>query len=162
MPMTMIPEGVDEITKMLNSLGENADRAASSGLYDGAAVMADEVKSHARAIRSVKFHYAKFPPKVMRDVSHEEKEAVQNGVGIARFEHTTGNVMTSVGYGRTAGYAMIAGRKKAIPMIANAINSGTSFLRKQPFFRHAVLTGTRPASEAIQKTIEDKLDQMIK
>ena len=163
MPMTMIPEGVEELQKMLKKLGDNAQRAAATGLYDGAGVMADEIKDHAKNIPTAPFHYAVFPPTIRRDVSPEEKEVVQNGIGIARFNKSGGgNVTTSVGYGRSAGYAMMAGRRKPIPLIANAINSGTSFMRKQPFFRHAVSEGTRPASEAMQRKIEDILEQMTK
>ena len=156
MPMTMIPEGVEEIKKMLNQLGQNADRVATAALYDGAGIMADEIKSAAGNIRTAPFHYAVF---IQRDVSPEEKTVVQNGIGIGRFEHGTG-VNTAVGYGRKSGYAMMVGRRKAIPQIANAINSGTSFMRKQPFVREAAASGGPKASAAMMKKIEEKLDEM--
>ena len=71
------------------------------------------------------------------------------------------NANTSVGYANS-GYTTVAGKLKPIPKIANAINSGTSFMKKQPFFRKAVTTGTKTASEAMTKKIEAEIDALTK
>lgn len=47
---------------------------------------------------------------------------------------------------------------KPIGVIANAINSGTSFMEKQPFFRRAVSRGTRKAKAAIIQAAEQMFD----
>lgn len=154
MPYTMKTEGIEEISKMLSRLESQAQPAASKALYTGAGIMADEVDRQAESITTEPFHYAVF---VQRSVSPEEKAVVQNGVGIAKFQKNGSDVQTSVGYGN-AGYAMVAGKRKPIPKIANAINSGTSFLKKQPFFRKAVNSGTTKASEAIKSSIEKDFD----
>ena len=82
-------------------------------------------------------------------------------MGIAKFKKNGADVNTSVGYGN-AGYAMLAGKRKPIPLIANAINSGTSFMKKQPFFRRAVVQGTAKAEEAIVAKIEAEIDALTK
>lgn len=51
---------------------------------------------------------------------------------------------------------------KPIPVIANAINSGTSFMRKQPFYRKAVSQNTQKAIEAIEKTVESEMEQIAR
>ena len=158
MPYTMKSEGFEQISKMLNSLGENAQKVASKGLYDGAGVMAAEIKEGAGKINTAPFHYAVF---VTREPSPEEKEIVQKGMGIAKFKKNGADVNTSVGYGN-AGYATLAGKQKPIPLIANAINSGTSFMKKQPFFRRAVVQGTAKAEEAIVAKIEAEIDALTK
>ena len=158
MGYTMKTEGLDDLSKMLNQLGEQAGKVAAVGLYDGAGVMAGEVKNQAERIRASKFHYGVF---VTRDPSHEEKAAVVNaGAGVAKFDKNGGEVNTSVGYSN-AGYVEIAGRIKPVPLIANAINSGTSFMKKQPFFRRAVSNGTQKATDAIVKTAEAKIEEII-
>ena len=53
-----------------------------------------------------------------------------------------------------AGYAQLKGRKVPIPLIVNAINSGTSFMKKQPFFRKAASKATPKAVQAMKNTIE--------
>ena len=154
MPYKMIPEGIQELSQMLARLENQAQPVASKGLYKGAGIMADEVQSQAESITTEPFHYAVF---VQRSASPEEKAVVQNGVGIAKFQKNGSDVQTSVGYGN-AGYAMMAGKRKPIPKIANAINSGTSFMKKQPFFRRAVNSGSAKASEAIRDSIEKDFD----
>ena len=140
MGYTMKTEGLDDLNKMLSQLGEQAGKVAAVGLYDGAGVMAKEIGNQARRIRASKFHYGVF---VTRDPSHEEKAAVVNaGAGVAKFDKNGGEV-------------------KPVPLIANAINSGTSFMKKQPFFRRAVSNGTQKAADAIVKTAEAKIEEII-
>lgn len=157
MPITMQTEGMDDLLSRLKKLGDNAGRAAASGLYEGAGVMADEIKGAAGKIRTAPFHYAVF---IRREVSPEEKEVVQKGIGVSKFDFTGDGVNTAVGYGRASGYAMMAGRRKPIPLIANAINSGTSFMTKQPYVREAAATGGEKATNAIVKKIEEKINEM--
>lgn len=156
MPITAKVEGMSEISEMLTKLEEEAPAAAAAGLYEGAGIMAAEIKKGAESIKAAPFHYAKF---ITRDPSPEEKSAVQGAVGIAKFEKNGSEVNTSVGYGN-AGYADVAGKQKPIAQIANAINSGTSFLRKQPFVRKAASSGSKRAEAATIKTIEERLNKI--
>lgn len=157
MPYSIQVEGMKEISDMLAKLGDKSTAAAASGLYDGAGVMAGEIQQKAGSISTAPFHYAVF---ITREPSPEEKEIVQQGIGIAKFNKNGSEVNTSVGYGN-AGYAMLAGKQKAVAQIANAINSGTSFMKKQPFVRNAVASARRKSEEAIVKTIEAKFNDII-
>ena len=160
MKMTMSTDGVAEIERMLKDLGGKANGIAAKGLYDGAGSMAESVRDGAQGIKTEKFHYTVFG---QRMPSPEEKAIVTGakGVGVARFKWGDGDVNTSVGYSN-AGYAMLNGRRKPIPLIANAINSGTSFMKRQPFFRRAVVQGTAKAEEAIVAKIEAEIDALTK
>ena len=157
MPYTMKVEGMDKVSKMLNELGKNAGKAAAFGLYDGAGVMANEIHAGANNVLAAKFHYGVF---VKRLPSLEEKAAIQDACGIATFDKNGSEVNTSVGYANS-GYADIGGKLKPVPMIAAAINSGTSFMDKQPFFARAVTTGTKKASDAIVRSIEEQYEKLI-
>ena len=159
--VTIDAVGLDGVKKIFDELGKNAGKAASAGLYEGAGVMADAIKTETDNIEAVEFHYAVFPPAIQRDPSYEEKEAVQSGkMGVAKFERDMNGVQTSVGFAR-AGYAMVNGRRKPIALIANAINSGTSFMRAQPFFRKAVSVGTPKATKKIADTIREHYERTI-
>ena len=48
---------------------------------------------------------------------------------------------------------------KPIPVIANAINSGTSFMQKQPFFRKGVSKHQRAAMEAMERRIKKRFEE---
>lgn len=158
MAYKMQTEGAADLERMLKSIGDAAEKVSARGLYEGAGVMADTVQKAAQSIRAEPFHYGVF---VQRLPSNEEKAAVMNAkAGIAKFRRDGYNPQTSVGYSRS-GYTTIGGKRKAIPLIANAINSGTSFMRKQPFFARAVSHGSRDASDAIVRRIEADIDEII-
>ena len=68
-------------------------------------------------------------------------------------------IQTSVGL-QNAGYAQIGSKTKPIPQIANAINSGTSFMQKQPFFRKAFSQKQGAAEAAIEAGIKAREDEL--
>ena len=55
-----------------------------------------------------------------------------------------------------------AQNQKPIGVIANAINSGTSFMKKQPFIQKGMMKGKTRAVEAMTKRIEQMLNKIIK
>ena len=94
--------------------------------------------------------------------SPEEKAIVQQAAaGIAKFNKNGTEVDTSVGF-RNAGYAELKGKMVPIPKIVNAINSGTSFMRKQPFVRQAARSGASKAIEAMKTAIEAEFEALTK
>lgn len=162
MPYQMKVDGMAEISEALDQLEKNAAAAAAQGLYEGAGVMADEVNQSAAGIRTEEFHYAVFPGATSRLPSPEEKEIVmQAAAGIAKFQTDGTEIDTSVGF-RNAGYAQLKGRTVPIPVIVNAINSGTSFMKKQPFIRKAASKGGPKAIKAMKDKIESVLDEYLK
>lgn len=50
--------------------------------------------------------------------------------------------------------------RKPVGVIANAINSGTSFMQKQPFFRKGVSKGTKDAEKATIQEIEKRVNAL--
>lgn len=155
MAITAKIEGMSEISEMLTALEEGAQGAAAAGLYDGAGVMADAIEAAIDGIQNAPFKYAVFGSRLP---SPEEVAALRGGVGIAKFDKNGSEVQTSIGFAN-AGYADVAGKSKPIALIANSINSGTSFMQKQPFFRKGVNKAKKRAEEAIAKTIEQRLEE---
>ena len=160
MPYRLKVEGMDEITEMLSQAAEAAPGIAARALYKGAGVVADEISKGARGLKTTRFRYANG---WQRDPSPEEKEALvaAGAAGIAKFEQTGNEASTSVGYGRR-GYVTINGKPKAVAVIANSINSGTSFMKKQPFIRKAVSQSKGKASQAIQDEIGRLVGEILK
>ena len=161
MPYKMRTEGMEELSEMLRALGESAESVASMALFEGAGVMAEEIKKSAEGIRTVEFEYA--GPGEYRLPSPEEKAIILSveGKGIARFRKDGDRVDTSVGYAR-AGYAELAGKTVPIPLIVNSINSGTSFMQKQPFMREAVNKGGKKAEKAMTDKVEAEWEKKMK
>ena len=148
-------DGMAEISNLLDKMAQDAPKVAAQALYDGAGIMADEIKKGAASIKTAPFHYAR---EGTRLPSPEEKAIVEAAsAGIAKFDKGADSVDTSVGY-RNAGYAMLGGKEKPIPQIVNAINSGTSFMQKQPFVRKAAKNGQNKAIQAMKDKIESAFE----
>ena len=160
MPYQMKVDGMAELSEQLSLMEERAPAVAAKALYDGAAVMVAEVKQSAQSIKTAPFKYASAGE--MRLPSPEEKAILLSvGAGVAKFDKNGTEVDTSIGY-RNAGYADLKGKKKPIPQIVNAINSGTSFMNKQPFVRKAAKSGGPKAIAAMSKVIETEFEAMTK
>ena len=151
-------DGMAEISEMLSKLEEAAPAVAAEALYEGAGIMSREITSAAESIRT-----GPGPTRESaRYATPEEKAAVLSvGAGIAKFHKSGTEVDTSVGY-RNSGYIDIKGKRKPIPLIVNSINSGTSFMHKQPFVRKAARSGGAKAMSKMQSYIEDAFEKMTK
>ena len=157
MPYVMEVDGMAEISEQLTQLEEVAPKVAALALYDGAGIMANEVRKQAQGIKTEPFRYAR---EGTRLPSPEEKEIVMKAsAGIAKFDKNGTEVDTSVGF-RNAGYATLNGKTKPIPLIVNSINSGTSFMQKQPFIRRAASQGAARAIEAMKKVVETEFEKV--
>ena len=158
MPFSIQVEGMNELIRSMEKLPEKAAKVAAEALYEGAGIVADKVSSAVNGIATEPFKYAKGGR--MRKPSPEEKALVAGAKhGVAKFRKNGVSVQTSVGY-QNAGYGTINGKTKPIPQIANAINSGTSFMQKQPFMRKAFSQSKGPAQAAIEGAIHARENEL--
>ena len=149
--------GMEDLVAKMSKLPDKGKSVAAQALYEGAAVVADSVSSAVQGIATEEFHYTKFGTRLP---SPEEKAILMGArKGVAKFRKTTSSVNTSVGM-QNAGYGTLNGKTKPIPLIANAINSGTSFMKPQPFFRRAIESQAGAAAAAIESGIESRLDEL--
>lgn len=148
------------ITEFLDDLDGAAAGAASAGLYKGAGVVADAISAAIDGIATEPFHYVKEgQPK--RKASPEEKAALGQGAfGIAKFRKGGGEVTTSIGMGNS-GYGQVNGRTVPVPVIARSIDSGTSFMQKQPFLKNALRKAGGEALAAIGAEIDARFSDII-
>ena len=180
-------EGMQQLFNAFDKLPDKARKIASEALYEGAGVVADAVSSAVQGIATEPFKYAKNGHK--RLASPEEKAMLTSSRhGVAKFRKGAGNVQTSVGFQRS-GYAPItwnhaktgasrtkykqsaSGRMvhasqgsgtsmKPIPLIANSINHGTSFMVRQPFLNKAFSKSKGAATAAMENGLQSRLDEL--
>lgn len=161
MPYELKVDGMAEISATLEKLEQDAPKVAARALYEGAGVMRTELEKAAEGIKTEKFQ-GKVPEGKTRLPSPEEKAVVQRGaIGIAKFAKNGTEVDTSVGFSK-AGYTKMAGKTVPIALIANSINSGTSFMQKQPFFRKGKTSGGKKALNVMERAIEKMFEDKIK
>lgn len=162
MPYQMKVDGMEEISETLSKMEQEAPKVAARALYEGAGIMASEVNRGAASIKTAPFKYASTSRNETRLPSPEEKEIVVTAAaGIAKFNKNGTEVDTSVGF-QNAGYAQLGNKMVPIPVVVNAINSGTSFMKKQPFVRRSASRATPKALEAMRKRIEEEFEAIGK
>lgn len=150
--------GMDDLLGKLQKAGDAAHDIAAAGLYEGAGVMADAVSQAVRSIATEPFRYAAGGHR--RLPSPEEKAVLEAAEkGVAHFRDDGGSVNTSVGL-NAAGYGTVAGRTKPVGLIANSINSGTSFMSKQPFYRRAQSQSKGQALGKIETKLREEVDKL--
>jgi HK97 gp10 family phage protein len=158
MPFSFKVEGMDQLLSNFGKLPETAKKVAAEALYEGAGVMADAVGQAVRGIVTKRMKYPA-PEGKQRMPSPEEKEILENARhGVAKFRNNGNEIDTSVGF-QNSGYAVLKGRVVPVPVIANSINSGTSFMKKQPFMRKAFSQNKAKAIAAIENGIKAREDQ---
>ena len=150
--------GMDDLLGKLQKAGDAAHDIAAAGLYEGAGVMADAVSQAVRGIATEPFRYAAGGRR--RLPSPEEKAVLEVAEkGVAHFRDDGGSVNTSVGL-NAAGYGTVAGRTKPVGLIANSINSGTSFMSKQPFYRRAQSQSKGQALGKMETKLREEIDKL--
>ena len=180
--------GMDELIRSLDMLPKEGARIASEALYEGAGVVADSVSRAVNSIRTQPFKYAKGG--TMRLPSPEEKALVAGARhGVAKFKKTGVKVQTKVGY-QTSGYGAITWNHaktyggsrtkykqgangkmvhasrgtgqsmKPVLLIINSINSGTSFMVRQPFMNKSLSQSKAPARAALDNGISSRLEEL--
>ena len=181
-------EGMDELIQTMEKLPQKARKIAAEGLYEGAGLVADQVSAAVQGIVTAPFKYAKGGKK--RLPSPEEKAILMNARhGVAKFKNNGLRIDTSVGY-QNSGYGAITWNHaktfggsrtkyknggngkmvhasrgtgqsmKPVPLIANSINHGTSFMSRQPFLRKAFSQSEGKATAAIESGIQSRLDEL--
>ena len=191
MAYNVTTEGLEDLTRALDSIGNAAQGVAAASLYEGAGVLADAVSQAVHGIVTEPFKYATGGKR--RKPSPEEKAAIvgAGSAGIAKFRKNGLTVDTVIGFTKS-GYAIVGGKRsksartnyrynpkngqithsskagkgtvnvKPVALIANSINSGTSFMDKQPFFRRAVSRSKGRAIERMETEAKRRIDEITK
>ena len=153
--------GFEDMDAILAKIGQEAERIAKAALYEGAGVAADNYTRAAASIRTEESDEVWGTESRPRLAWPCEKAALTSSIGIARFRGEGGaEINTIVGVG--VGYYPIRGKLQAKKKIANAINHGTSFMFKQPIFRGAASKSRKAVEEAMVRTAEKMMNEIVK
>ena len=98
-------------------------------------------------------------------VSPTQKQALQEGFGLAEMEQDGKGWNTKAGF---AGYADESTATKKypnglpVPLLARAIESGSSVRQKHPFVRTAVNGARQDAVDAMERTVDEEIRKTMK
>ena len=152
--------GLDEFVSMLNTLGEAGKKITSKALFEGAAVAAAAVVEAVNGLPTEPDRGAPRPGHPYQVITPGDQAALAAAVGISKFNREGDSVDCAVGFSGYGGHTEpdYPGGVP-MPMIARAIESGSSVRAKNPFFRKAI-SGCKGAvlakmTETAEKTIND-------
>lgn len=151
--------GIDEYLKQLNTLSDTGVGLCKRAVYDGAAVVAQEVQAEVNSLPVMTHNPEKGESLT---VLSYERDGLLEGLGISKIKDDGGYINTKVGFD---GYNRL--RSKKYPnghpnqMIARSIESGTSFRRKNPFMTRAIRSAKAKAIAAMDARFSEDIDKIM-
>lgn len=153
--------GTEDLTRMLQGIGEQSPEIIKRAVFDGAGMLADAVAQAVEGLPTEPFHPlpgARNGADPLNVLTEDDRDDLLNGIGIAKFENTGDGSNTAVsfdGYSRHKSKEFPNGVPLAV--IARSIESGSSTRRKHPFVRPAV----NGAKNGILAAMEEKVRACI-
>lgn len=149
-------EGLDDYIQTLNRLSDNAEEIVKRAVYEGANIIADKVRENIRNL-PIDERYGT-PEDPLYGITRVQKEGLLDGFGVAPMDDVGDNINTLIGFD-DAGYNR---NGQANRMIARAVQSGTTFSKKIPFFNNAVRQSRPQAIEKMKQTLEEEIERLTR
>lgn len=157
----MQTEGMDDVSLMFGKISSAGTAVAKMAVYDGARVMADEIRREINALPVDKERYLRGGQKYAV-ITRRDKKDLAAHLGITKIQRSAEGTRAVIGF---AGYGSKRTKKyrNGLPMalLARSLQKGTSVREKSPFIDRAVARGTEPAIAAMIKTGESVISKIV-
>src|SRR5699024_382740 len=140
-----------------------SDEVSKQALYEGAAATADSIEEGV-ASRPAEAYRRLRAGERFSGISQTQKDGLVKGFGLAHMEQDAKGWNTKAGF---AGYIEGTESKKypnglPVPLLARAIESGSSVRQKHPFVRTAVNARRNEAVETMEKIVDTEIKKIMK
>ena len=131
--------GIDAYMERLQRLEQDSEEILKRAVYDGAAIVADEVRQRLHAV-----------------LSPDATGQLESSLGISKIQNNRGYVNARIGFD---GYD-----SKGVPnqLKANVLESGSTRQPKRPFMRPAVNAARRPAEAKMEQVVEQEIENLMR
>ena len=154
-----IGKGMDEYLAKLGNLEFAAPGLVGQAIYEGAKVVADQVRAEIEALPTAESKRVAIP----RDPTQVEKDGLLDGLGVAKKKNDGGYINVKIGMD---GYNTDKTKKypkgKPNAMIARSLESGSTVMKRNAFISRAVNKTKKEAEAAMQKVIEEGIEKIVK
>lgn len=154
-------EGIDDLISQYQKIANDTEAVCGKAIYQGAGVVMKYVTAAVEGIATDDRHGTPEAPCI--GPTTYQKEGLLRSVGIAKMRQDGTFYNVKIGFD---GYNGV--RTKSWPsgqpnsMIARAVQSGTSWMRKQPFLRQAEQAAKAPCEAAMAATVDKELSKYVK
>ena len=154
-------QGMDEWENQLLELRDVGVSTIGRAIYQGAKVIADQVKANIQALPIDDRHVKN--GQTLHGVKSLEKQGLLEGFGVSRLRDENGYRNVKLGFD---GYSPVpsnfSAKGVANIVVARAVNSGNSFRSKIPFVDNAVYAKKAECEKVMQKTFEDAIKKVAR
>ncbi len=153
-------KGIDDYISKLEKLNSNTDEIIGAAIYEGAAVVMKNVVNEIENIQTDnRFGTPENPTKGPNEY---QKEGLRQSVGIAPMRNDGGFRNVKIGFdGYNGLHTETWPQGQPNSMVARAVESGTSWMTKQPFMRRAEQESKRPCEAAMAKAIDKAVEEAM-
>jgi hypothetical protein len=156
-----VGKGMAQYLQCLDNLHEASPAIIGKAVFDGAGIVADAVKAETEAL-PVDNGYAG-EGEMLSGPSTYQKNGLLESMGVAKMQTDGDYRNVKVGFD---GYNGMKTKKypKGQPnqMIANAVESGSSFRKKNPFINRAVRNSREKAERAMAAKVDEEISKIVK
>lgn len=154
-----VGKGLDEYIATLGNLEFKAPQAIGKAIYKGADIVADQVRKN---IEALPVSESKSGSQGRRNPTQVEKDGLLAGLGIAKKQNDGGYINVKIGMdGYNADVTEKYPKGKPNAMIARSVESGTTFMRRNPFISKAVRTSKVAAEAAMAAELDNQISQIM-
>lgn len=159
-----IGKGLDDYLAQLGNLERSAKPVIGMAIYQGAKVVADEIRSEIEALPTEPVGVnPESGKKSRRNLTQVEKDGLLEGLGVTKMKDDSGvwNVKIGMdGYNANVTAKWPYGKPNA--MIARSLERGTSFMTRIPFIARAVRKSRKQAETAMQAEVDKEIKKRMK
>ena len=153
-------EGVDKLVQQYERLEKDSEKIIGEAIYKGAGVVMRQVENAVQVISTDdRFGTQENPVSGPTTI---QKIGLQYALGIAKMRNDNGFRNVKIGFD---GYNNVKTKRwpngQPNMMVARSIESGTSWMQKQPFMRKAEQAARGPCEQAMSEAVDQAIRKSI-
>lgn len=153
-------EGVDELVAQYKKLEQNTEPIIGKAIYNGAGVVMNACVSAVEGL-STDNHFGTAQDPVTGPTTIQ-KMGLRHALGIAKMRNDGGFYNVKIGFD---GYNNVKTKRwpqgQPNAMVARSIESGTSWMQKQPFMRKAEQSSRSKCEKVMSETVDKEIQRII-
>lgn len=156
-------KGLEAYELRLSKLADRKEieRIAGRAIYEGAAIMADEIKAGIEGLPVVTGYGTDNDP-LSGGVTAVQKAGLIDGLGIAPMQDDAGFLNVKIGfdgYNRTKTEKYPKGQPNQL--VARGVESGTSWKQPHPFVKPAIARARKRVEKKMAETIDEEIEKLM-
>lgn len=153
-----VGKGLDEYISLLGNLEFKTPAVIGKSIYQGAKIVADQVRSNIEALPVSE----KSGGQGRRNPTQVEKAGMLEGLGIATMQNDGGYYNVKIGMdGYNSDITDKYPKGKPNAMVARSVESGTTFIRRNPFISRAVSATRAAAENAMREEVDKQITEIM-